>query len=321
MFDMSVMACARCFLPFVAAMALVASIQLVETLDMKYCATINTGTTDTNSSIWQSDGLCFNFCNDQSFSFAIVQEHSCWCSDFVPVQSSQVDTGKCDIKCPGWQPDTCGGDGLFGYIDLARVPSGTAAGSSTSATSTPTSTSTDSSSKSTDSTASSPNTTLRTLTAGGSVSVETITVTPVSAHGSGETTFNRTPTTGTIAGIVVGVLVGLAVLVGAAVFYIRRMRRQHEDELASRSQSHLSGSVGMMSTPTTTMGPAWEGEKASTARRNSRLMAHDPRMDPFAVNIYNRLDNKSRESINTLQDNQDYSRKVLRTTNPDPPDN
>lgn len=66
------------------------------------------------------------------------------------------------------------------------------------------------------------------------------------------------------------------------------------------------------------MASVWDSEQLSGNRRNSRIMPHDPRMDPFAANLYNR-ENKSRESINTIQDNHDYSRKVLRTTNPDPP--
>jgi hypothetical protein len=126
---------------------------------------------------------------------------------------------------------------------------------------------------------------------------------------------------GAAAGIAIGVLAIVAILLGIAIFVcLKRRKRQREEELGSRPPSHLSGSMGMMSTPTTAMASVWDGENTSTGRRSSRLMPHDPRMDPFATNIYTRFENKSRESINTLQDNQDYSRKVLRTTNPDPPE-
>jgi len=124
---------------------------------------------------------------------------------------------------------------------------------------------------------------------------------------------------GAIAGIVIGIFAVIAIAL-ASIFLILRKRREREEELGSRPNSHISGSAGVMSTPTTAMASVWDGENTSSGRRSSRLMPHDPRMDPFATNIYSRFENKSRESINTLQDNQDYSRKVLRTTNPDPDD-
>lgn len=168
-----------------------------------------------------------------------------------------------------------------------------------------------------------PTTSIRTVTAGGTVTLETVTVTPTAGPGSGADTSSSSsgPSSGTIAGIVIGILAVVGILAGLGIFfYLRRRKRQREEELTSRPHSHLSGSIGVMSTPTTGMASVWDGENTSTGRRSSRLMPHDPRMDPFATNIYSRFENKSRESINTLQDNQDYSRKVLRTTNPDPPD-
>jgi hypothetical protein len=57
-------------------------------------------------------------------------------------------------------------------------------------------------------------------------------------------------------------------------------------------------------------------------RRRSTLMPVDPRLDPFAKGIY-RAENKSHDSVNTIRDDQDYSRRiqdpprVLRAVNPD----
>jgi hypothetical protein len=70
-------------------------------------------------------------------------------------------------------------------------------------------------------------------------------------------------------------------------------------------------------------GPWATGEGPGLGRRPSRLLPVDPRLDPFSVGIYTR--SKSHESINTLRDDHDYSRKVhqpkvLRATNPDPDD-
>lgn len=63
---------------------------------------------------------------------------------------------------------------------------------------------------------------------------------------------------------------------------------------------------------------------SQNSKRRSQLMPVDPRLDPFAKGIYARDQNKSHESISSLQDNQDYSRRiqdpprVLRAVNPDP---
>ncbi|KAI1161114.1 hypothetical protein F5B18DRAFT_466368 [Nemania serpens] len=309
------MARSRLTVPFVAMIALTALIigpLSVQSLDMEYCATANTAGTPTNSSIWQSNGLCHDFCVQRSFALAILQGHYCWCSDYVPAKSSQVDTDECSDPCPGWKYETCGSHDLFGYIALDIAPSGTADGSSSSTSS---ASSTESSTRA--STTPTPSTSVKTVTGGGTVSLETVTVTPTASVQPDSNTTNHLGT-GPVVGIAVGVVGVVAIIAGIAVFVCLHRRRQRQEVLASRSQSHLSGSVGVTSTPTTAMASVWDGENGSTGRRNSRLMPHDPRMDPFATNIYSRFENKSRESINTLQDNQDYSRKVLRTTNPDP---
>jgi cell wall integrity and stress response component len=126
--------------------------------------------------------------------------------------------------------------------------------------------------------------------------------------------------TGAAVGVAVGVL-GFLVILGAfgVFFWLRRRKQKQEEAMVERSNSGRGSSAGMMSTPRTEMASIWDSEQLSMGRRNSRLMPHDPRMDPFAGGLYG-AQNKSRESINTIQDNQDYSRKVLRTTNPDPPD-
>jgi cell wall integrity and stress response component len=67
----------------------------------------------------------------------------------------------------------------------------------------------------------------------------------------------------------------------------------------------------------------WEPDsRDAPGSRKSRLMPVDPRLDPFAP-VYQRGENKSRESVNTMRDDHDYSRRVhqqapiLRATNPD----
>ncbi|KAI0152342.1 hypothetical protein F4776DRAFT_659268 [Hypoxylon sp. NC0597] len=306
----------------VGLMAFMSNIGLSSSIDMAYCASINTGTTPGNSSIWQSDGLCHDFCLDD-YAFAIVKDNECWCSDYTPDETKQVDVSKCSEECPGYTSDTCGGDGLWGYMSLAKQPSGTSGGSSS--TSSP-----DSSDSST--VTPTPSVSVHTVTAGGTVSLQTVTVMPTvtpsastgaspDANSAGVTANQHGLSTGQAVGIAIGVLGAVAIAIAAGVFlFLRRRRRGQVDAIADSPGSHRGSSAGMMSTPTTAMASVWDGDNTSSGRRNSRYMPHDPRMDPYATNIYSRFENKSHESINTLQDNHDYSRKVLRTTNPDPPD-
>ncbi|KAI0485278.1 hypothetical protein GGR56DRAFT_67217 [Xylariaceae sp. FL0804] len=177
-----------------------------------------------------------------------------------------------------------------------------------------------------------PHVSVATVTAGGTVSLQTVTVMPTatsassSADQSGDGSAKSTSqshglSAGAAAGVAVGVL-GAVVIVGVAgvLLWLRR-RRQQREQLTTHNRSPRGSSAGMSATPTTAMGSVWgDGEGLSMGRRSSRLMPHDPRMDPYSSNIYGRFENKSHESVNTLEDGHDYSRKVLRTTNPDPPD-
>ncbi|KAI0848274.1 hypothetical protein F5Y00DRAFT_238713 [Daldinia vernicosa] len=310
----------------VGLMAFFSKLSHAQSVPIAYCASINTASTTGNSSIYQSDGLCHDFCV-ASFAFAIVQDEECWCSDYVPDEATQVDTDECDTACPGYPSDLCGGDGLWGYMSLNNEPSGTKSGGSASSTKT----SAPDTSKTTGDSSTTPTTpSVSTVTAGGTVKTVTIMPTVTSdpdAATSPDTSSSEVPSnqqhglsTGAAVGVAIGVFIAVGMAIGIAVFFwLRRKRRDQGDAFADSPGSQRGSSAGMMSTPTTAMASVWDGDTASGGRRNSRFMPHDPRMDPFAANIYSR-ENKSQESINTLQDNHDYSRKVLRTTNPDPPD-
>ncbi|KAF7956084.1 hypothetical protein EAE96_005005 [Botrytis aclada] len=117
----------------VVAICLFAFLNHVQGLSMEYCSTLNTGSGSANSSIYQSDGLCYDFCLDK-YAFAVVQGSDCWCSNYVPGTTSS--SSDCDTPCPGYPDDTCGGDGLYGYIALTLFPSGTKGAATTSSTST-----------------------------------------------------------------------------------------------------------------------------------------------------------------------------------------
>ncbi|CAJ2513634.1 Uu.00g017530.m01.CDS01 [Anthostomella pinea] len=323
--------------PFAAVLALLASSAM--SIDMTYCASINTASGSGNLSDYQSTGLCHDFCVD-TYAFAILQDSDCWCSNYEPDPSIQIDVDKCDQNCPGYPDDKCGGDGLWGYMLLDKAPAGTKGGeTSTPTTTTPKQETTQAATtqatttKQTSTEPTTPSVSIATVTEGGQVSLHTVTVMPTvtanpaneaASAGAGAKDLTSSPhglSTGAAVGTAVGVL-GAIVVMGilGVLFWLRRKRRLQEQEMADNPGSLRGSSAGMMGTSTTAMGSIWDGENMSMGRRSSRLMPHDPRMDPYTTNIYTRFDNKSHESVNTLQDNQDYSRKVLRTTNPDPPD-
>ncbi|KAL1889314.1 Cell wall integrity and stress response component 4 [Sporothrix stenoceras] len=295
---------------------------------MAYCASINTGSTSTNTSIYQSDGLCYDFCNDD-YAFAVIQGKNCWCSDYTPSKSSQVSTSECDLSCAGYPSDVCGGDGLYGYMALNKSPSGTASG-----------TSTPSPSKSSSSKTNAGTPTVQTVTAGGVV--QTVTVTPSAGSGdsSAVSSSHKGLSAGAAAGIAVGV-VAVAVIAAVVAFLVWRRRRQQkepEDALFVANNPKTPSPRG--TSPNTSNSPKvsevssapafarkvgegqWESDQSG--RRRSTLMPIDPRIDPSFSGIYAHTDNKSRDSVNSLRDDHDYSRRVhqpgrvLRATNPDP---
>lgn len=126
---------------------------------------------------------------------------------------------------------------------------------------------------------------------------------------------------GAIAGIVVGSIAAVA-LVGVLIWFLLRRRNQTTDNGEFRDDPSVRGSsrgrLGSHQQDLSIAGSA--ASPGSAGHRNSMLQA-DPRMDPFKQGLYSRQ-NGSAESINTLRDEHDYSRriqqpKVLRATNPD----
>ncbi|KAJ3522413.1 hypothetical protein NM208_g12870 [Fusarium decemcellulare] len=367
---------------------------LANALDIEYCASFNTGSTPRNSSIYQTNGLCHDFCIDD-YAFAITQDKLCWCSNYVPSKSTQEDTSKCDIPCPAWPSENCGGDGLYGYVSLGNIlPSGTQ-GPSASSTKCPaivyipsffalirlvrhhgltgktqakptvaiskvtetvqntvtveptsesssseepesstteeeeTSTSTEEESSSTTTTEADPTTSLvQTVTAGGTIKTVTIAPTQQTADTSsasdntGETSKKSGLSTGEVVGVVVGVIAGV---IGTAAillfFWFRRKKERNEQEAFHDDPSIRDSSSGIAQRPDMSMAGGSPVSAAAGASNRDSALQIDPRMDPFKQGLYVR--SASHESINTLRDDHDYSRKiqapkVLRATNPDP---
>jgi hypothetical protein len=145
-----------------------------------------------------------------------------------------------------------------------------------------------------------------------------------------------------IVGVTIAIVVVIVIAVLSAVCYKLRRRQRRGDSgstLVALSNGGSSAGMAGTATPHPEMGEMrftgpdgktyvttnWDAIAGGEAGdRRSRLMPADPRMDPYAPGIYART--KSHESINTLHDDADYSRrvhqpKVLRATNPDPEQN
>ncbi|KAF5020528.1 hypothetical protein F66182_7460 [Fusarium sp. NRRL 66182] len=349
-------------------------------LSIEYCASFNTAETPRNTSIYQTNGLCHDWCFDD-YAYAITQDKLCWCSNYAPSESSQEQNSRCDIPCPAWPDEKCGGDGLFGYVSLGNIaPSGTqgpspssteakpstvavskvtetvhntvtlrpsskststkkpesstteeeeetsTSSSVTTTTTTTTTTSTEEEETTTASDEEEPTSLVQTVTAGGTI--RTVTVAPTqetagtsASENTGETAGKSGITTAQIIGIVVGVIVAfICALALALFFWFRRKKQQNEQEAYRDDPSIRDSSSGIAQRPDMSAVAGSPVSAGAAGSRNSTLQV-DPRMDPFKQGLYVR--SASHESINTLRDDHDYSRriqtpKVLRATNPDP---
>ena len=129
-----------------------------------------------------------------------------------------------------------------------------------------------------------------------------------------------------MAGIAIGVIAAVLIAVGAVLFWFFKRRKRNQQDGYQGDPSVRGDSSDRMGSahPEMSMAAGRNGSPSSnmgSSNRNSTL-AIDPRMDPFKQGLYMR-NGPSQESINTLRDDHDYSRriqqpKVLRATNPDP---
>ncbi|RJE24055.1 ER membrane protein Wsc4 [Aspergillus sclerotialis] len=321
---------------------------------LTYCSSQNTGTFLANTSIYQSNGNCQKYCTDD-YAFGILQGKNCWCSNLAPASEANTDSSKCGDGCPGYPDDPCGnaGDGLYAYLEMdLKMPSGTAS-LSTTGSATSTSASTESaesitetvtvtasgSSRSTLVTESTPSTTSATsaTTTTGTASttqsdtvsvhtlgggeVKTVTVSMPSSTSDADAAVSTTSSGshmkgGTIAGIVVGTVGGCAAIL-ALIFVLFIMRRRKR--ASSPDPSVQNGLIdGGRSPQMGIMGGTFSDSHSHTLSAGSsnanRLQTTftDDRMKPNPL-----YPNGERGSSVSLQDHEDYSRPVLRLTNPD----
>ena len=137
-----------------ATVLLALMISKATALTQQYCSSQNTGADSSPGLIlrpfgvnvanmlsivqndFQSNGACQTTC--AGYAFAVVQYQSCWCSNYVPADTTS--TSSCSVACPGYPYENCGDEsaGLFGYVALGPAPSGTQGSASSAYESSPT---------------------------------------------------------------------------------------------------------------------------------------------------------------------------------------
>ncbi|CEJ90012.1 hypothetical protein VHEMI05823 [[Torrubiella] hemipterigena] len=302
---------------FAALISLFVFVAFVNAVDFTFCAKTSPSSTP-NDEQFQTNGLCSDNCGPKGFAYAVTNYRNCWCTNDAPKQSDKISRSSCSQGCPGFPDELCGGSNAYSWIQLkgpAQSPSITPSPSSTSSPSSsrrPSPSSSTASSPSSSSSSSSPKTSqVATTDTNGQVSTVIITYYPSSTsdHSSGGSDGNSGGLgTGAIVGIVVGIIGAILVIAGIILFMFLRKRKQQKEADAAAGSASGSRGRGSPSSP-------------GSAGNRSSMLQIDPRMDPFNQGLYAR--SGSAESVNTLHDDHDYSRriqapKVLRATNPDP---
>jgi cell wall integrity and stress response component len=309
---------------------------------LQFCSSQNTGADGNVSvSISQSNGLCSQTC--QGFAFAILQDKECWCSNTQPGET--VSLSDCDDPCPGYPPDKCGNlsQGLFGYILLA-TPSSTLQASSSTSSSASTSGSSSSGSSSSSTTTSSTVSSVSTVTSVSSAAASAISSqsASTSAIQSTASTSSDNPSStggtrtndssggffnnkGAVAGVFTVVALAIVGLLALLVFYLYR-RRKSRYVKGSPGNESITGSSRFGGSPRFGSGGSGSGLRRDESTlttiagfdekskdNSTTVPIVDQRLDPRQV-VYMRWGET--DSRRSLQDEFDYSRKVLRVANP-----
>ncbi|GFF39700.1 WSC domain protein, putative [Aspergillus lentulus] len=237
---------------------------------------------------YQSNGYCQQLClkTNNNLVFALTKGSNCLCGNELPAKSAKTADSNCNVKCAGWPDVMCGGANTFSvYLTglSSNVPYYQDDDSSASTNSSSTSTTNGGS----------------TVTTGSQGQVvtqgeQTVVVTAAAGNGVGATNgLNEEknkdgPNTAAIAaGVVVGV-VGFCSLVGAG-FFLWRFRKR------TNVRPQYSNNAGA----TEHFGKPMSQDSMSDSRFDGDFMA------------------QRRQSNGSIDDDQDFSRRILQVTNPD----
>ncbi|KAI9697868.1 MAG: hypothetical protein M1820_007655 [Bogoriella megaspora] len=235
---------------------------------------------DQGSYTFQSSGACQNECGAlKKPVMGLTSGTDCFCGDQLPPLDSKLDDDECNTPCAGFNKEFCGAENKW-TIYLT----GTTLNQISNADDPKSSNSAD------------PSSTVASITtAPGQTVVMTV---PANAGVSSSSTASASPSpsaasssgpnkVGIAVGVVVGVLV-LAVIIGGLVFFLRRRRQQLGEKGFARQGSIV---------------------EAGRPPGTSHSAGADSRLDP---RVFDR-----RASDGSIADNEDYSRRILKVTNPD----
>ncbi|KAK2591604.1 hypothetical protein QQS21_010701 [Conoideocrella luteorostrata] len=226
-----------------------------------------------------STGSCNDVCKADKFWVAAMRSGTCWCGFVYPPEKDVVDDSKCNIPCPAYPLEACGGkENTYSVWSngAAEQPVGRYDPSSSSTTA---------ASKTSVASSTSPGASSPVSTGNGGTTV-TQTTAPTETS---KTEKSGPNVAGIAAGVVVGVVVAGAAIAGI-IFFMRRKRNSQIEEEHRRNaavNAFISGSKP----------PSSHGSISMT----------DSRLDPVLAH--------RRMSDGSIADNEDYSRKILRVTN------
>ncbi|MCJ1307743.1 hypothetical protein MMC25_001391 [Agyrium rufum] len=248
---------------------------------------------------YQALGWCQPLCVRQNQPvLALTTGSNCSCGALVPPLSALVDDSKCNAPCDGFQNDTCGGMGTYQvWLSGIEVNVGHSSNDDTSS-SLLSSLSSTTASKSSSITP--PPVAQSTTIVSGPSTVFVNRPDSTSAQVVYTTQVVQKPTggpnkTAIAVGVVVGVL-ALATIIGGLLLWFRHKRRMAADAEHRRTsaaiQSNANPFIGANEKPPST------------------ISLSDSRLEPSAMFA-------RRQSGGSIADNQDYSRRILKVTNPD----
>ncbi|KAJ6126763.1 hypothetical protein N7523_002375 [Penicillium sp. IBT 18751x] len=248
------------------------------------CYSSSDGMGNLTTYTFQSSGWCYDRCSNSPYNapaFALTAGSDCLCGNEFPATSDKVDSSKCNKPCDGWPEDMCGGSGFYSVYTTgleANVPSYSDSDSE-STTTTARSTGTN-----TATTKTSGATTSVSTDANGATTVVTATSAPLpsSSDDIAAETKSTHNTAAIAAGVVVGV-VGLAALAGAVWFFYHSKKQKAE---------------------------GFRGTAGGYVRESQPPSMTDSRFDGGYMA-------QRRQSNGSIDDDHDFSRRILQVTNPD----
>ncbi|KAL9126534.1 MAG: hypothetical protein Q9217_004438 [Psora testacea] len=265
------------------------------------CYSSSTGMTSAGYHEFQSSGYCQKECVKRNMAvMGTTKGTDCWCGNLLPPSDSKTSDSTCDSKCSGYGQDACGGPSSWSVLLTGlnnNVESASESNTDNSNSDDPDSNNSDSDTS--DSTTSSPSPSTTKNSAPSVVTRASTIVVTAAGHTQAQTTVVKTTekpksdggpnVAGITAGVVVGV-VALSAIAGGLFFYLRNRKRK---ALEKEYRQNAAGSYNTL--------------KPSPSSAGS---ASDSRLEPSVMM-------QRRQSDGSIADNQDYSRRILKVTNPD----